>query len=95
MGEQGMAKLWSLALALMIGAGLWAAPAMAQSSDVDDVGKIERGGAEEPATTTLGEKGLVFSNAAFEVRMTTRVQFRLTYQNEVANGNNGTNGRDC
>jgi hypothetical protein len=94
MGEQGMAKLWSLALALMIGAGLWAAPAMAQSSDVDDVGKIERGGAEDPATTTLGEKGLVFSNAAFEVRMTTRVQFRLTYQNEVANGNNGTNGRD-
>src|SRR5690606_26042476 len=27
-------------------------------------------------------------------RMTTRVQFRLTYQNEVAHGNDGQNGRD-
>jgi hypothetical protein len=30
-----MVKLWSLALALIIGAGAWATPAMAQTSEVD------------------------------------------------------------
>ncbi|MCB9895790.1 MAG: hypothetical protein H6839_15190 [Planctomycetes bacterium] len=82
-----------MALALMMSAGLWAAPAMAQS-EADDVGSIQRGGAEGSADTTLGKKGLVFTTDGFELRVTTRVQFRLTYQNEVANGNNGTNGRD-
>jgi hypothetical protein len=88
-----MAKFWWMALALMISAGLWAAPAMAQS-DADNVGSIQRGGAEGSADTTLGKKGLVFTTDGFELRVTTRVQFRLTYQNEVANGAHGTNGRD-
>jgi hypothetical protein len=88
-----MAKYWLMALALMMSAGLWAAPAMAQS-EADDVGSIQRGGAEGSADTTLGKKGLVFTTDGFELRVTTRVQFRLTYQNEVANGENGTNGRD-
>jgi hypothetical protein len=88
-----MAKFWWMALALMISAGLWAAPAMAQS-EADDVGSIQRGGAEGSADTTLGKKGLVFTTDGFELRVTTRVQFRLTYQNEVAGGASGTNGRD-
>jgi len=89
-----MAKFWWTALALMISAGLWAAPAMAQSEESDNLGSIQRGGAEGAADTTLGKKGLTFSTDGFELQMKTRVQFRLTYQNEVANGENGTNGRD-
>lgn len=89
-----MAKFWWTALALMISAGLWAAPAMAQSSESDNLGSIQRGGAEGAADTTLGKKGLSFSTDGFELTIKTRVQFRLTYQNEVANGENGTNGRD-
>jgi hypothetical protein len=88
-----MAKFWWTALALMISAGLWAAPAMAQS-DADDLGTIKRGGAEGAADTTLGEKGLNFSTDGFALKVSTRVQFRLTYQNEVAGGEGGTNGRD-
>jgi hypothetical protein len=89
-----MAKFWWMALALAISAGLWAAPAMAQSNESDDVGSIQRGGAEGAADTTLGEKGLNFSTDGFSLKMTTRVQFRLTYQNEVAGGEGGTNGAD-
>lgn len=88
-----MAKFWFTALALLVSAGLWATPAMASSAD-EDVGNIQRGGAEGAADTTLGSKGLVFETDGFSMRVTTRVQFRLTYQNEVANGNSGTNGRD-
>ena len=91
-----MAKIWSMALALLVSAGLWAAPAMAQSSDVNDVGKIERGGqaAEEGTSTKLDKGGLSFMSKDFSLNMTTRVQFRLTYQNEVGNGNDGANGAD-
>jgi hypothetical protein len=78
MGEQGMAKLWSLALALLVGAGVWAAPALA--GPVTD--------------SSLGDKGLKFVSDGFELSIKTRVQFRMTYQNEVANGEDGTNGRD-
>ena len=88
-----MAKFWFTALALLVSAGLWATPAMASSAD-EDVGNIQRGGAEGAADTTLGKKGLVFTTDGFSLRVTTRIQFRLTYQNEVANGNSGTNGRD-
>jgi hypothetical protein len=73
-----MAKLWSLALALLLGAGVWAAPVMA-----------------EPVTeSSLGDHGLKFTSDNFEVAIKSRVQFRMTYQNEVANGESGTNGRD-
>jgi hypothetical protein len=88
-----MAKIWFMGLALLVSAGLWAAPAMAQSTD-DDVGIRSAGGGEAAADTTLGKKGLVFTSDGFSLRITTRVQFRLTYQNEVANGSDGTNGRD-
>ncbi|MCC7509055.1 MAG: hypothetical protein IT464_06745 [Planctomycetes bacterium] len=87
-----MAKLWIAALAL-ISAGLWATPVMAQSSDADDVASVASGGGEG-VDTALGKKGLEINTDGFSLRMTTRVQFRLTYQNEVANGNDGTNGRD-
>lgn len=89
-----MAKLSAMALALLVGAGLWAAPAMAQSSGDANLGDIERNGGQNPAEGTLGDKGLKFTSDGFELRMTSRVQFRLTYQNEVANGSTGTNGRD-
>jgi phosphate-selective porin len=98
-----MAKTLWMALALLISAGVWSAPAMAQSSESEDnLGSIRRGGAEGAADTTLGSKGLVFQTDGFSLRMTTRVQFRLTYQNEVAGGEGGpvgfddaaTNGRD-
>lgn len=91
-----MAKLWSLALALMFGAGVWAAPAMAGPGDAADIGDIQRSGGEggDVSSSTLGTKGLTFTSDGFEMRMTTRVQFRLTGQNEVANGSNGANGRD-
>ncbi|MBX3459663.1 MAG: hypothetical protein KF696_06805 [Planctomycetes bacterium] len=87
-----MAKLWSMALALFIGAGLWAVPAMAQSSDADDVAKVTRGGGEG-VDTSLGKKGLGVETDGFALWMSTRVQFRLTYQTEVGNGPDGTNGR--
>jgi hypothetical protein len=91
-----MAKLWSVALALLVGAGLWAAPAMAQSSDVDDVGSIQRGGAEHSGVSTSVHRdgGLAFSSDMFSLRMTNRVQVRFTHQQEVANGGDGTNGRN-
>lgn len=89
-----MAKFWSMALALMFSAGVWSAPAMAQTNGDANLGDIQRNGGQNPAEGTLGDKGLKFTTDGFELRMTTRVQFRLTYQNEVANGENGTNGRD-
>jgi hypothetical protein len=87
-----MAKIWFIALALIIGAGLWAVPVAAQSSDVFDVGRIQRGGGE--ASTDLGAGGLKWSTAGFSLNMSTRVQVRFTYQDEKANGSDGTNGRD-
>jgi hypothetical protein len=49
----------------------------------------------EPVTESkLGESGLQFNSDNFSLSMKSRVQFRMTYQNEVANGENGTNGRD-
>ncbi|MBZ0137923.1 MAG: OprO/OprP family phosphate-selective porin [Planctomycetes bacterium] len=89
-----MAKFWFTALALLVSAGLWAAPAMANSEDASGVENIQRGGAEGAADTTLGSKGLNFETDGFSLNVSTRVQFRLTYQNEVANGNDGANGRD-
>jgi hypothetical protein len=95
MGEQGMAKFWFMALALLVSAGLWSAPAMAAANETDDVGSTQSNGGEDGAAdATLGSKGLVWTTDGFSLRVTTRVQFRLTYQNEVANGENGTNGRD-
>lgn len=87
-----MSKFFGLALLLICGIGLLAAPAMAQNSE--GIGSIKRGGAEGAADTTLGKKGLQFETDGFKLKVSTRVQFRLTYQNEVANGNSGTNGRD-
>jgi hypothetical protein len=87
-----MAKFWFAALALIC-AGLWASPAMANSAD-DNVGSIRSGGGQGAADTTLGEKGLVFQSDGFEVRVTTRVQIRMEYQNEVGNGESGANGAD-
>ena len=93
-----MAKNLWLALALLISAGLWSAPAMAQAEESDNLDSIRRGGAEGAADTTLGSKGLVFSTDGFSLRVTTRVQFRFTYQNEVGGGRgqdaSATNGRD-
>src|SRR5690606_33739565 len=77
----------------LICAGLWASPAMANSAD-DNVGSIRSGGGQGAADTTLGEKGLVFQSDGFEVRVTTRVQIRMEYQNEVGNGESGANGAD-
>jgi hypothetical protein len=90
-----MAKLWALTLALLFGAGVWAAPAMAGPNDAADLGDIQRGGGEQPAAAgTLGDAGLKFTSEGFELVMTSRVQFRLTYQNEVGNGAHGANGAD-
>jgi hypothetical protein len=94
-----MAKTLWMALALLISAGVLSAPAMAQASESEDnLNSIRRGGAEGAADTTLGSKGLVFTTDGFSLRMTTRVQFRLTYQNEVGGGEgqdaSATNGRD-
>ena len=89
-----MSKFLSLALLLVAGMGLFAAPAMAQANEADNVGAVHGGGGEGAADTTLGKKGLVWSTDGFSVRMTTRVQFRLTYQNEVGHGAHGQNGRD-
>jgi hypothetical protein len=74
-----MAKLWSLALALLVGVGVWAGPALA-----------------EPVTESkLGESGLQFNSDNFSLSMKSRVQFRMTYQNEVANGENGVARGKC
>jgi hypothetical protein len=89
-----MSKFLSLALLLVASVGLFAAPAMAQADNADNVGSVYGGGGESPADTTLGKKGLVWNNDGFSLRLTTQVQFRLTYQNEVAHGANGQNGRD-
>ncbi|MCB9933281.1 MAG: hypothetical protein H6841_07665 [Planctomycetes bacterium] len=89
-----MSKLLSMALVLLCGIGLLAAPAMAQDSNPGNFGSIKRNGGEGAADTTLGKKGLVFTTDGFELKLTTRVQFRLTYQNEVGHGENGQNGRD-
>jgi hypothetical protein len=88
-----MAKFWFTTLALLVSAGLWAAPAMASPTD-GDVGNIQRGGAQGAADTTLGSDGLGFTTDGFGLSVSTHVQFRLTYQNEVANGNDGQNGAD-
>jgi hypothetical protein len=90
-----MSKFWTAAFALLLSAGLLGAPAMAQSSDADDVGRIRRGGGDGgEASTKLSKSGLVWESDGFQVKMVTRVQFRLTYQNETAHGNDGQNGRD-
>jgi hypothetical protein len=90
-----MAKIWSLAFALLVGAGVWAAPAMAQSNDVgDDVGKIERMGGGGAAETSLSGSGLSYESSGFSMRVQTEAQFRFTHQQEVANGEDGTNGRN-
>lgn len=85
-----MAKLWSMALLLFISAGLWSVPAMAQDGDA---GSVENTGSDDGVDTSLGKKGLGVETDGFALWMTTRVQFRLTYQTEVANGPDGTNGR--
>ncbi|MBX3460191.1 MAG: hypothetical protein KF696_09575 [Planctomycetes bacterium] len=87
-----MAKYWAVVLALMVGASTLAAPAMAQDSDADDIGVIERSGGEGPETK-LGKSGLQIKTDGFSLAISTRIQFRLTYQTEVANGPDGTNGR--
>lgn len=87
-----MSKLSKLALALM-GVGLLAAPAFAQENEF----RIDRGGAEDkPTTSTKLDKvlGWETSDGKFKLKMENRVQFRLTGNNEVANGGSGTNGRD-
>ncbi len=90
-----MSKFWTAAFALLLSVGLLAVPAMAQASDTDDVGRIDRGGAEDDGTSTkLSKSGLQWASKDFSLRMTTRVQVRLTYNNEVAHGNDGQNGRD-
>jgi hypothetical protein len=93
-----MAKHLWMALALLVSVGLWSAPAMAATESEDNLDSIRRSGAEGAADTTLGSKGLVFQTDGFSLRLTTRVQFRLTYQNEVGGGRgqdaSATNGRD-
>lgn len=79
-----MCRLWIMVLALVMGAGLKAQ---------DSVDGMQRGGGES-VDSALGKNGLEVSTDGFSLRMSSRVQFRLTHQNEVANGNNGTNGRD-
>ncbi|MBX3460192.1 MAG: hypothetical protein KF696_09580 [Planctomycetes bacterium] len=77
---------WALPLVAVV---LLAAPLCAQE---DDLGAIDRGGGEG-VQTKLGKSGLQVETDGFGLRVTTRVQFRLTYQTEVANGPDGTNGR--
>ncbi len=88
-----MSKTGAIMLVLL-GAALGAMPAMAQ----DDSGfDIRRGGGEEKATTaTKLDKvlGWETSDGAFKLKLENRVQFRLTGNNEVGDGENGTNGRD-
>lgn len=63
-----------------------AAPWLA-AQDGDDVGAPS-------STTELTRSGLSISEPGFSLRLSSWVQFRLTYQEEHANGNDGTNGRD-
>lgn len=117
-----MVKLWSLALALMVGAGAWATPAAAQSSEVDklqaelsklrsevdNLKSVQRQGADDaaPALATKLNNN-VFSWATedgkFSLTMSTRVQVRVTYNDERGQDSEGpsdpnaaasTNGRD-
>lgn len=75
-----MGNFWSKAAAFALSAGALAAPVMAQ----DAAG----------TNTALGDKGLKFSTDGFELGIKSGVKASLTYQNEVGNGENGTNGRD-
>jgi len=91
-----MSKLSKIALALTC-TGLLAAPAFAQDKDASGKFVIERGGAEEKASTaTKLDKvlGWETSDGKFKLKLENRVQFRLTGNNEVGQGENGTNGRD-
>ncbi len=116
-----MVKLWSLALALMVGAGCWSAPVSAQSSDVeklqkelstlrsemDELKSVQRQGADEEPALATKLKGHVFSwsteDGKFSLTMSTRVQFRVTYNDERGqdaegpsdpNSGDASNGRD-
>jgi hypothetical protein len=78
-----------LAVLLLAPGSLWA------WESADDVGSINRGGGETAVDTNLRGRGLeVKAGDAFSMRMSTRVQFRFTHQQEVANGSDGTNGRN-
>lgn len=89
-----MSKYWIAAFALVMSASLLAAPAMAQDSNADEVGRVQRGGQGSGVDTKLGKNGLEFQSEGFSLRFTTRAQFRITHQQEVANGSDGTNGRN-
>jgi hypothetical protein len=88
-----MSRFWFMAMALVVSAGLLAVPAMAQTDNADDVGRITRLGGSG-VETNLNNRGLTYATEGFSMRLTTRVQFRFTHQQEVANGEDGTNGRN-
>ncbi|MCC6573938.1 MAG: hypothetical protein IT462_09105 [Planctomycetes bacterium] len=86
-----MAKLWSLALALLVGAGCWAAPVSAQSSkveelereistlrsEVDTLKKVEREGqGGDPAVMTSLKKH-VFAWATEDGKFSFTMNFRV------------------
>ena len=89
-----MAKLWSMALALLLGAGCMAAPASAQSSkveelereltslrgEIDSLKKVDRQGAgsDEPVKTML--KGNIFGWATEDGKFSFTMQFRVRFR---------------
>lgn len=81
-------RTWAACIALVFGA-IAANPLSAQAGDI---GGISRGGGE--ASTQLGKRGAEWIGDGFSLRMTSRVQIRLTAQDERANGSDGSNGRD-
>jgi hypothetical protein len=48
----------------------------------------------QDSTVKLSRSGLAIEQPGFELRMRTWAQFRFTYQDEHANGSDGSNGRD-
>ncbi|MCF6227493.1 MAG: OprO/OprP family phosphate-selective porin [Planctomycetes bacterium] len=99
-----MAKFWFMSLALMFGVSLASAPLAAQDEASEEAPAEEAPAGESVASTSnastsvgYGDGGLSFSTEddAFSMRVSTRVQFRMTYSDENGSGERGgTDARD-
>ena len=92
-----MAKFWFMSLALMFGVSLASAPLAAQDDasteapEATEEMSVASTGGSTSTSVSLGEGGLNYSteNDAFSMRVSTRVEFRMTYNDENGSGDGG------